>query len=483
MMTSFFFYLAQVSICLSVFYAFYFFFLRKDNFFQINRFYLLFTASLSFLIPLFQIESSVVQPLTQATFLGLERDIQNVIVIDDYASTFSFEQILMSVYLLGFAFMFLKISVSLIYLFRLFKINEKQKNENGYIVFTKKIQPVFSFLNIIFWSNKNTYSEEERKQIILHEQVHIRQKHSLDILFLEFINAVLWFNPFIYFYKKSLKITHEYIADEHLFQQQNFRLDYVSLLMKEAGKSNRNSLPVVHTFFNNQLKQRLIMIKNINKPSSKFKLLGCLPIIALLFASFGIQPTASAQDNLGDLATPTKGDIYVVGDTDNSFTIREDGTRRNHSEIKQYVIAENKAEGKLVTENQIIIITKAEMLKNVSYPSKEESAPKSKGEYRLIFMKSSGTLKLMDMSDRSYLEMKSFLATMKKPQGKDAAGNQEYATIEMSLKSNYSKRIAKLANSLDPSEVKLSSLVISEIVALKNDKAINIPGEFNLNLE
>ena len=101
MTTSFFLYLVQVSICLSLFYAFYFFFLRKDNFFQINRFYLLFTASLSFLIPLFQIESNVMQPLTQATFLGLEREIQNVIVIDDYASTFSFEQILMSVYLLG----------------------------------------------------------------------------------------------------------------------------------------------------------------------------------------------------------------------------------------------------------------------------------------------------------------------------------------------------------------------------------------------
>ena len=138
----------------------------------------------------------------------------------------------------------------------------------------------------------------------------------------------------------------------------------------------------------------------------------------------------------------------------------------------------------MVTEEQIHIITKAEMLKNVSYPSKEEPVSKGKGKYRLVFAKSTGTLKLVEMGDKpGVLEMKSLLATLKKPSKKDATGKQEYMTVTMKLNKNHSKRVAKLVNSLDPTEVELSSLYVTEIVALKNGKEVNIPGAFNINLD
>ena len=81
------------------------------------------------------------------------------------------------------------------------------------------------------------YSEDEAQQVLLHELVHVQQRHALDILFFEFVNVMLWFNPYIYEYKKSLKDTHEFIADQHLFQKYNFQIPYVDLLIKSFSIS------------------------------------------------------------------------------------------------------------------------------------------------------------------------------------------------------------------------------------------------------
>jgi beta-lactamase regulating signal transducer with metallopeptidase domain len=89
--------------------------------------------------------------------------------------------------------------------------------------------------------------------------VHIRQKHSADIVFLELIKIINWFNPLIYLLQMSLKTMHEYIADEQTAAQESDAISYSSFLVNNAYGLNGSSL--AHSFFNyNLLKKRIIML-------------------------------------------------------------------------------------------------------------------------------------------------------------------------------------------------------------------------------
>ncbi|HWZ36194.1 MAG TPA: M56 family metallopeptidase, partial [Mucilaginibacter sp.] len=115
---------------------------------------------------------------------------------------------------------------------------------------------------------------------------HINQKHSLDILFIELLKIINWFNPFIYLLQNSLKITHEYIADEHTAARENDTLSYATFLVNNAYGTGNSS--ITHSFFNyNLLKKRIIMLNQQRSgTSARLKYLIAVPVFAgLLCAS------------------------------------------------------------------------------------------------------------------------------------------------------------------------------------------------------
>ena len=485
-------YLLQVSICLGAFYAFYYFVLRKDTFFQLNRIYLLGSLLLSLCIPYFQITLSDIEANTAAYYLGLDdllvESVSTAMFTSSRENWWTIENGLLAIYGLGVLFFLTKMLVNLSALFRLMRNSKVIKNEGYSLVQIDEPHPVFSFLNFIFWNKQLSYSDDEARQILLHEQVHIQQKHTWDNLFLELCHALLWFNPFLYFYKKSLKNTHEYIADYHLFERHRFQISYVDLLMKEAKKQQGSSIAITHTFFNNQLKERLIMIKNSNKHSNKLKFLACLPIVAMLFFSFSLEQTASAQTAHTEQSdSPQSGNIYVVSDVDNDFTIKSDGTRRSKEEIKEYIVQKNKAEGKTVEKEQIFVISKKEMMRNLSSTDSPD-LPVLKEEFRLVFAKSLGALMLMEKgADKSFnakWPIKSFTGTIQKPEGLDANGKQNYITMALNYEGNKLNAAAmEMIESIASKDLKLAKFIVSDIVTTKDGKDYKIDNDFELSLE
>ncbi len=436
MVNAFLIYLLQSSICLIAFYAFYHWILRKENFFQLNRFYLIASIGLSFLLPYLQVnymvESNFVSGIPWDGVISAEKNsIKNpqVTFIDPIT-------IIFGIYLIGFSLSLLKLIGNIAYLFKLYFKNQVEKKENFYLIKTAHAHPVFSFFKFIFWSKELNYDQEESQQILLHELVHIQQRHTIDVLFMEIATILFWFNPFMYLYKRGLKDTHEYIADEHLYTKHQYQIRYVELLIKEAKKQKQDSLALVHTFFNNQLKQRLTMIKNNNKQSSKLKFLGCLPIIAILFFSFSMH----AQE-----------------------------TNSSSSEMPEIEILEA-----LVKLEELKELSKLETLKDIK-------GIESNKDVRVIFAKKIGKVMVGKKGENTITDLKYFNASLTIPDGKNNNGIQMYQTITQNVTgSSLDQKTIDLIHNIKAEEIDLAKFTVSDIVTVNGEK---IPGQFKLSLE
>ena len=136
----------------------------------------------------------------------------------------------------------------------------------------------FSFLRSVF-VNPEVFTESELRQVLRHERTHIRQRHTWDLLFMEAMQVLQWFNPFIYLYARELSSVHEYLADEAVLSCGFSRRDYLELLYKQlcVGKF----VPVGNSFRHLLTKKRILMMNQpVKRRVSAWWLLALVPIIA-----------------------------------------------------------------------------------------------------------------------------------------------------------------------------------------------------------
>ncbi len=309
-------YLAEANIYLGVFYLAYRLFLTKETYYQLTRAYLLFACVASFILPVLQIgalkrvETAVtttinyavpeyevseyiarqpintpiakhVEPVTQSKPVVIEPTVVEA-TPNVAAPNLTPQDYLVYAYIVGAGIVFILLMVKLSSLFKLMR-NAQRINKDDYrLVYLPESNVAFSFFNYLFIGTNASGADT----IIRHELVHIRQKHSADILFLEFLKIISWFNPFIYLLQIGLKTVHEYIADEQTAAYETDALTYSSFLVKNAYGAGGSSL--THSFFNyNLLKKRIIMLNRQRSGNiARFKYLVALPIcVALLCAS------------------------------------------------------------------------------------------------------------------------------------------------------------------------------------------------------
>lgn len=159
------------------------------------------------------------------------------------------------------------------------------------IVSVDKDFPPFSFLNYIFINDKKL-SEHNMRRIIAHEIIHINQYHTFDILFIELITVLQWFNPFVWLYKKSLQETHEFLADYGVIAQ-GFSAAKYQLLIFEQHVGVK-LFEFVNNFKQSQIKRRITMMSKIkSRGAAKMKLLLVVPMAAFLLLAFA-EPKADA---------------------------------------------------------------------------------------------------------------------------------------------------------------------------------------------
>jgi beta-lactamase regulating signal transducer with metallopeptidase domain len=272
-------YITQVVLFQVMFLAIYDFFLSKETFFTKNRWYLLSTPILSFLIPLIKIPSfqkAVSQEYIvylPEIFLSPEKAIQQVIEEATFYQSINYITILFWIGAGLFLMLFLIKLGKIIHLIR----KHKTEQESDFtLIFIPNQTKAFSFFNYIFVGNEIPFSQQEK--IIHHELVHSKQKHSLDLLFFEFLKIVMWFNPMIYLYQNRITLVHEYISDA-VATKSSPKENYINQLLSNFFQVE--NIAFINQFFKQTLiKKRIIMMKK--KQSNKMNQLKYLVLIPLL---------------------------------------------------------------------------------------------------------------------------------------------------------------------------------------------------------
>lgn len=260
-------YLLKVSACTTLFFAFYLLVLKHLTFFKINRFYLLSTLLLSFLIPALQINIErqvepvlVETPVLQANPHQLESVKMNDLVVAPMPiakENFDWVSLLPLIYGLIAGVLLLICAWQLHQLIR--QTKKTSNNFNGLKLISKSTGFTnCSFFNYVF-INESILTETELMVLLQHERVHATQYHSIDKLILMLFKAVLWFNPIAYLYDKALEQTHEYEADEATSQHFGNQ-PYAQLLLKLAIA--KSEIPLIHNFVKSPVKERIKMLFN-----------------------------------------------------------------------------------------------------------------------------------------------------------------------------------------------------------------------------
>ncbi|MGF7072199.1 M56 family metallopeptidase [Mucilaginibacter sp. 3215] len=276
-------YLLEANLYLCVFYAGYCLFLNKETHYTLNRIYLLLSCVVSFVLPVVQIGwLKPVETATKTIVIIPQMAYQTTVQKLTVQPTLTFNGILVYAYILGTIVLTTVLFIRLYQLAKLTKTTKTLVDDKYKLINIEGSNTAFSFFNYLFIGTKT----QANNIIIRHELVHIRQKHSVDIVFLELIKIINWFNPLVYLLQISLKTIHEYIADEQTVAQESDALSYSSFLVSNAY--GLNGSPLAHSFFNyNLLKKRIIMLnKKRSGKLARLKYLVAVPICAgLLCAS------------------------------------------------------------------------------------------------------------------------------------------------------------------------------------------------------
>jgi TonB-dependent SusC/RagA subfamily outer membrane receptor len=277
-------YFLKVSAVLTVMYLFYSFVLRRLTFYNLNRLYLLGYSLLAFLIPFTNITSLLEKhELQQNEIVRFVPSFPSGLVTEEKGFEWTVGNILWLVFLTGVIIMIVRTIIQFISLYRL-KQSASLLNDKGVKLFhvEKNIIP-FSFHNAIYL-NRNLHTEEDLKEIIQHEFVHIKQKHSVDILLGELLCIVMWFNPFAWFMRRAIRQNLEFIADRYVLNNGLDKKQYQYLLLKVMGN---NHYSVVANFNFSSLKNRIAMMNQMKTARVHvMKFLFVLPLLALLLLSF-----------------------------------------------------------------------------------------------------------------------------------------------------------------------------------------------------
>ena len=290
-------YLLQSSATLMVLYGVYWLFLKSETFFSTNRLYLIGSALISLLIPFFRFNFNHLDIVRSAVIY-----LDPILITPDRAGQLTSGHLQLAaiigyIYFTGIVFFSIRFAFQFLQL--CFIVNKQgfSKDEKGMnIVYLDQRFSSFSFFNFVFLSvpDKN---KRELTAILDHESVHVNQLHSLDLLIMETLKIILWFNPFAWLMGKSVKTIHEFLADEGVLRRGYNTYDYQYLLLHLTSGIRISGLS--NNFNFSLLKTRIIMMtKSRSAIMARAKVLYALPALVALvfFFSLGTVSNLAAQD-------------------------------------------------------------------------------------------------------------------------------------------------------------------------------------------
>lgn len=299
-------YLLRSAACLAALTLFYRLVLMRDANFGLNRVFLLGSAALSLGLPLLRIESPFFTTVIPAEALAA---LPAAAPAPEAPSGPAPLDVLFAVYAAG------AVLAAVLFLVRVGRIAWMaarcgcERHRGLRIVLCGHSGEPFSFFRYVFL-DRSRGASADLDRVLAHELAHVRQLHSLDVVLAEALAVVQWFNPFVWPYKRSLRETHEYLADRAVIAQ-GCPLARYQLLIVEQSVGGR-LLELASSFRTSQIKRRIAMLtKKRTKGLARWKPLFILPLAVVLVLAFAesktvVQPLPQASVQTGQ-ETPAKG--------------------------------------------------------------------------------------------------------------------------------------------------------------------------------
>jgi len=207
----------------------------------------------------------------------------------------------MIVYLSGVLFYSTRFVFLIVKLARTIKRSKVERYKNFKLVLMEEEIPPFSFFKYIF-INKNAIRLKQFEQVMVHEQVHVVQRHSSDLIIAHAISIFQWFNPLVWYLQKAIKTTHEYIADDKVVNKGFELFDYQSLLLSQLVSIQ--SVVLVNNFNLISIKKRITMMtKDKSRFTAKLKALFIIPVAIFTFFIFADMTVKSPIVDLSNYST------------------------------------------------------------------------------------------------------------------------------------------------------------------------------------
>lgn len=398
-MSQFLFYLAKVTLISGVLYSYYWYWLRNAPFYGYNRCYLLGIPLVSMTLPFLDLpipelsggvwQSAPMQTLHAITTGKWEESVAPGLHEAGGRLTFDPQWLVYGLYTVGVCVFLAGLVRCLRYIRRIGRLyprvydvdmlplsfRESLGEGLDKIKFHITDEPgtPFSFLRHIFWDRQLDLTGIKSRQIFRHELYHVRQGHTIDILYLEACRIVFWCNPFFHLIRKEIKATHEFMADRHTAAGSD-RHDYAEMLVWQSIAVQHPSL--VHSFFNTHLKRRITMLTQFkNNPPGYVSRIMILPVLFLLFSAFGVRLHREGAT----IAQPLEKPLTVVIDAGHGGF--DPGTIKNNVQEKDLNLAIAKKVKQFSTAYNVnVLLTRDEDIMAGGKTTKEEGL-----QYRVDF--------------------------------------------------------------------------------------------------
>ncbi|HLR31068.1 MAG TPA: M56 family metallopeptidase [Fodinibius sp.] len=306
-------YLAFSAICMGLLLLFYHSVLEKEKMLRLNRGYLIFSLIFSLVIPFIPVGlADTVLPWFHGLQTPEVQSFQFLFPFNAEPSQFAADvngdviplqtrgepsssgfltQLALFAYFLITALLLIRL-LRIVTIIRMkIKRNPCRFFKNCKVVLLDEKEVPHTFTNTIFVNRKQYQNGKIRSEVLVHEYTHAKQKHTLDILFVELLKLIFWFNPILYFYKKAILLNHEFLADEAVISRGAAVSEYQTLLLNTlmahpAGRLTNNfDCPITKKRFN-------MMTQTTSRLRSFLKYSALLPLLVLLGVLLGCESTA-----------------------------------------------------------------------------------------------------------------------------------------------------------------------------------------------
>ena len=286
-------YLLKMSLCSAVLLLFYRVVLEREKMLGFNRFYLLGSLVVSLVLPLIPLEILLQNPVfphppeafSASETAGIHTYTVQLLSETSVSENFSWVSFLGVIYVAVGTWLLVRFGKNLAVLVSRIRSHAIQKYEGLKLILLDVPTVPHSFLNNVFVSKTDFLNDTLEREIMAHERAHARQLHSLDILFIEFLKVIFWFNPALHFYRNAIAMNHEFLADEAVTKSLLDISYYQHLLLQKSASPAH--LPFISKFNYSFIKKRFVMMHKQTSPArAALAQFSVLPLLAIVFFAF-----------------------------------------------------------------------------------------------------------------------------------------------------------------------------------------------------